>query len=104
VVSRPCPDAKDADGEAGDVCMTSSMPSVSNGPADVVVAGAGGVVVEAGAAVTGAEVVAEEPELSLGEFGGVGRRGKTIVGISVTVHRLRARVDDDDMALFEVLD
>jgi hypothetical protein len=35
------------------------------GPADVVV-GAGGVGVEAGAAVAGAEVVAEEPGLSLG--------------------------------------
>jgi hypothetical protein len=36
------------------------------GLADVVVVGAGGVAVEAGAAVAGAEVVAEEPELSLG--------------------------------------
>ena len=32
----------------------------------VVVVGPGGVAVEAGAAVAGAEVVAEEPELSLG--------------------------------------
>jgi hypothetical protein len=36
------------------------------GLADVVVVGAGGVAVEAGAAVAGAEVVGEEPELSLG--------------------------------------
>jgi ribulose 1,5-bisphosphate synthetase/thiazole synthase len=36
------------------------------GLADVVVVGAGGVAVEAGAAVAGAAVVAEEPELSLG--------------------------------------
>jgi hypothetical protein len=36
------------------------------GLADVVVVGARGVAVEAGAAVAGAEVVAEEPEPSLG--------------------------------------
>ena len=36
------------------------------GPADVVVVGAGGVGVGAGVAVAGAEVVAEEPEQSLG--------------------------------------
>jgi hypothetical protein len=36
------------------------------GLADVVVVGAGGVGAEAGAAVAGAEVVAKEPELSLG--------------------------------------
>jgi hypothetical protein len=36
------------------------------GLADIVVVGAGGVPIEAAAAVAGAEVVAEEPELSLG--------------------------------------
>jgi len=35
---------------------------------------------------------------------GVGRGGRNIVGISLTRHWLRARVDDDYMALFEVLD
>jgi hypothetical protein len=35
---------------------------------------------------------------------GVGRRGGKIMWISLTRHRLRARVDDDDVALFEVVD
>jgi len=34
----------------------------------------------------------------------LGGRGRKIVRISLTRHRLRALVDDDDMALFEVLD
>jgi hypothetical protein len=34
----------------------------------------------------------------------LGGGGRKIVGISLTRHRLRALVDDDDMTLFKVLD
>jgi hypothetical protein len=34
----------------------------------------------------------------------VGRRGREVMGICLPRHRLRAWVDDDDMALFEMLD
>jgi hypothetical protein len=37
------------------------------------------------------------------EFG-VGRRGRIIGGVRLTRHHLGAWVDDDDMALFKVLD
>jgi hypothetical protein len=35
---------------------------------------------------------------------GVGQRGREVMGICLAGDRLRAWVDDDDMALFEMLD